>query len=268
MNIHMRLETTADRYAVEAMTREAFWRFWEGGLRICDEHLLVHKLRGAEGFVPELNTVAEIDGKIAGHIIFTKSRVEDDSGKTYGTLTFGPLTVLPEFQGKGIGRALMKHTFDTAAGMGFRAVIIFGHPDYYPRAGFRRAAEFGITAPDGKTFDALMAYPLYDGALDGISGRYFIDPVYERLNQEETLEFDKRFPAKEPHIPIPLSVLLERLEHGAAEAVKRQGFSTFEEIRSRSEREIMSIEGVDEKTLETIRRLMRENGRDWGKQGG
>jgi len=266
MNITFRLETPADQTAVEAMTREAFWRFWEDDRKVCDEHLLVHKLRTAQGFVPELNTVAEIDGKLAGHIIFTKSRVADETGKVHETLTFGPLTVLPDMQSKGVGRALMRHTFEKAKQLGYRAVIIFGHADYYPRAGFKRAAEFGITDENGKTFDALMVCPLVEGALDGIQGKYHIDPVYHQLNQEDALTFDQKFPPKTPYVPAPISVLLNRLEPEAAKAIQSQDFKTIDVIRSRSEREIASIPGMDAKAVETVRAVMREHGCRWGEK--
>ena len=206
MELIIRLETPADHYAVEEITRDAFWEFWdseyrESGKRICDEHLLVHKLRNVEAFVPELNYIAEADGKIVGHIIYTKSWIESEDGTKHETLTFGPLTVTPEYQRKGIGKALMKHTLTKAKELGYRAVLIFGHPEYYPRVGFKRAGDFGLTTPDGKTFDAFMVYPLYNGALNEIKGKYYIDPVYEDLPQEEVLEFDKRFPPKELYVP-------------------------------------------------------------------
>ena len=124
MNITFRLEIPADYYAVEAMTREAFWQFWETDRTVCDEHLLVGKLRTCPSFVPELNFIAEINGELAGHIIFSKSRIEDSGGKTHETLTFGPLTVSPKFQCQGVGKALMRHAFDEAVRLGFRAVII------------------------------------------------------------------------------------------------------------------------------------------------
>ena len=91
MNLTFRLETSDDHYAVEELTREAFWEFWEDDRIICDEHLLVYKLRQAAGFVPELNLVAELDGKLAGHIIYSKCRIEVDDGESYEMLTFGPL---------------------------------------------------------------------------------------------------------------------------------------------------------------------------------
>ena len=202
MNLHIRIETPDDYYAVEALTREAFWEFWEtDGRVICDEHLLVHRLRFAPSFVPDLSLIAELDGKIVGHIIYSKSKVVSDFGHEHEVLTFGPLSVLPEVQKRGVGQSLMHYSFDVARRLGYRAVIIYGHPDYYPRVGFRHAAEVGITDPDGKSFDYIMALPLYDGALDGISGKHYIDPVYFALTQEDTLEFDKRFPPKAPYVP-------------------------------------------------------------------
>lgn len=266
--IHIRLETPAHHHAVEEMTREAFWRFWESDRKICDEHFLVHKLRNSQAFVPELNYIAEVDGRLAGHIIYTKSRIEDDAGKCHETLTFGPLTVLPEFQGKGVGKALMRHTFDEARRLGYRAVIILGHPDYYPQVGFRRAAEFNITTADGKTFDPFMALPLYDGALDGICGRYYIDAVYEQLNQKDVLEFDKRFPPKKPHTLTAVSVLLDRLDPDAAKAVEGLDLPSLDAMRAKSEREISVLPGIDRKAIDTIRTVMTQHNYQWGKSKG
>ena len=266
MDITFRLETPDDYYAVEEMTRETFWSFWEEDEErtVCNEHMLVHKLRDVEAFVPELNTVAEVDGKIVGHIIYTKSWIEADDGKTYETLTFGPLTVLPEYQSRGIGRALMFYTFKEAKRLGYRAVLIFGHPDYYPRVGFKYAADFGLTTTDGSTFDAFQVYELYEGALDGIHGKYDIDPIYMQLTEEETLEYDKRFPPKEPHVLTPIDVLLSRLEPAAAAGIKEKGFKSLDVLKSLSEREVSSFPGVDAKAIETIRETMKEHDFPWG----
>ena len=266
MDIKIRLETPEDYHEVEAMTRETFWQFWEDDRTICDEHLLVHKLRSADAFIPELDYVAELDGKIVGHIIYTKSWIVADDGKKYDTLTFGPLTALPEYQGKGIGKALMKHSFAKGKELGYRAVIIYGIPDYYPRVGFKRAAELGLTTADGSVFDAFLVYPLYEGALDGIRGKHDFDPVYMQLTQEEALEFDKRFPPKKPHIQVPIGVLLERLEPNAVNALKEKGFKTVDVLKSQSEREISSLPGMDAKGVETIRCLMKELKYPWGEK--
>ena len=260
----IRQETPADHYAVEELTREAFWNtFWDKGQQICDEPLLVSKLRKSEAFVPELNLVAELDGAIVGHIIYSISKIVCDDGTTHKTLTFGPLSVHPSCQGNGIGAALMRHSFDIARDMGHRAVIIFGHPNYYPRVGFRPAAEFGITTADGGNFDAFMALPLYEGALDGICGKYYLDAVYEQLTQEEALEFDKKFPPKAFHTPAGIDVLLDRLEPVARAAVESLGFHTVALFKTRSLREISALEGIDEKAIDTIRKVLQENGIVW-----
>ena len=261
----IRLETPNDHYAVEEITRDAFWRFWEDDRTICDEHLLVNKLRNVDALVKELNCVAEIDGKIVGHIIYTKSWIESDDEKKHEVLTFGPLTVSPEYQSRGIGRALMEHTFAEARKLGYRAVLIFGIPDYYPRIGFRRAAEFNLKPPEGEGFDAFMVYLLYEGALDGIEGEYHIDPVYMGLTQEEALEFDKRFPPKEAHKPTLIKDLLERLEPDAVKAIEKAGFKTFDVIKSWSEREVSSLPSIDAKAMEVIHTMMCERGFPWGK---
>ena len=264
MNVIIRRETPADHRAVEELTREAFWAFWEPDQILCNEHLLVHRLRSVSSFVPELDFVAELDGKLVGHIIYSKSKVVSDDGKEHETLTFGPLSVLPEHQNKGIGRALMTHSFAEAKRLGYRAVIIFGHPDYYPRAGFRRAAEFGITTGDGHTFDPFMVYPFYAGALDGICGRYFLDPVYDSLTEAEALAFDKRFPPKEPFVPAPINLLLGRLEPDARNALAGTGCPSLEMMKTKSEREISALPGIDAKAVETVRSVLREHGVRWG----
>ncbi|MCL2820557.1 MAG: N-acetyltransferase [Oscillospiraceae bacterium] len=266
MNLIIRPETPDNYYAVEELTREAFWEFWEEDEDriMCNEHLLVHKLRSVKALVPELNCVAVLDGQIVGHIIYTKSWIESEDGTKHDTLTFGPLSVKPEFQSRGIGRALMQHTFEIGRKLGFPAVLIFGIPDYYPRVGFRRAAEFGITTSDGAVFDPFMVYLLYEGALDGIHGKYYIDSVYDDLTEEETLEFDKRFPEKKLHEFTPVDVLISRLEPEAANAIKGLNIKTLDVIKSKSEREISSLPGMDDNAIKTIRAVMKEHKFPWG----
>lgn len=262
-----RLECPNDHYAVEELTRDAHWSGnWDIEPRICDEHLLVHRLRKCPSYVPELNYVAEIDGKIVGHIIYSKSKIVDTAGNEHETLTFGPLSVLPEYQNLGIGKALIRHTFNEAKRLGYRAVLIFGHPDYYPRVGFRRAAEFGITTSDGKNFDAFMAYPLYNDALDSLNGKYFIDPVYDNLSGEDVQEFDKKFPAKELHKPIPINVLFDRLPPPAQEALADLRGKALKIMTTRSEHEVSSLNGMDSSSVEIIRSVMHEHGLGWGRQ--
>lgn len=263
MDIVLRLERPEDHHAVEELTREAFWKCIRG---FCDEHLLAHRLRKCQVFVPELDYVAEVDGRIVGNIMYTKARIVEPSGKAHEVLTFGPLSVLPEYQNRGIGKALMLRTFDEARKLGYRAIVIFGHPDYYPRMGFRRAAEFGITTADGSSFDAFMVLPLYEGALDEIRGRFFIDPVFESLDEKDVLEFDRNFPPKAKYVPVPINVLIDRLEGDARKALEGAGITYLDELTHRSEGDILAIPGMDEKALNTVRQVMLEHGWRWGKR--
>ncbi|MCL2378550.1 MAG: N-acetyltransferase [Defluviitaleaceae bacterium] len=275
--LHLRQERPEDHYAVESITREAHWDGnWDMQPQICDTHLLVHRLRQCPSYVPKLHYVAELEGKLVGHIMYCASKIVDDAGKTYETLTFGPLSVLPEYQGQGIGKTLMQHTFEKAkhlraavsSGDGlpakYRAILIFGHPDYYPRVGFKRASEFGITDSSGKSYDPFMAYLLYEGALDGVSGRYYIDPAYENLTQEDILAFDKKFPPKEMHIPVSINALLDRLSPSAQKALEGLKEKSLMIMQTKSEREITSLDGIDTNAIETIRAVMREHGCNWG----
>lgn len=194
--ITLRPETERDYRAVEQLTRDAFWDIYKPG---CDEHLLAHKLRGAKAFLHELDYVAEQDGRIVGNIMYSAARVVDDNGYARPVLVFGPLSVLPACQGQGIGSALVWHTLDIAQKAGHPAVIIFGNPDFYHRFGFKSADQFGITTRDGANFDAFMALPLYEGALNGITGRFYEDDIFQ-VDPLELAEFDKVFPYREKHV--------------------------------------------------------------------
>ena len=91
----IRLETPHDYREVEHITREAFWNHYLPG---CDEHYLAHILRGSSCFLPELDFVAELDGKIVGNIMYTRAVVFCDDGIEFPVLSFGPVSVLPDFQ--------------------------------------------------------------------------------------------------------------------------------------------------------------------------
>jgi predicted N-acetyltransferase YhbS/uncharacterized protein YdhG (YjbR/CyaY superfamily) len=155
------------------------------------EALLARKLRNCAVFVPELNYVAELNGSVIGSIVYTRSKVVGDDGE-WETLTFGPVSVLPKYQRDGVGSALIHKTLEIARELGYRAVLIYGHESYYPRFGFKPASEFGITTEDGKNFPAFMALPLYDGALDGVSGRLICDEVYSTLDKAESDKLNEK----------------------------------------------------------------------------
>ncbi len=134
MNLTIRLENPADYRTVEELTREAFWKNTDLGVTIV-EHLLVHKLRKSTIFVPELDYVAETDGKTVGNIMYSISKIIAEDNREHEVLTFGPLSVLPEYQNQGVGKALVQFTIAEAKRLGYTAIVFCGEPDYYPRLG-------------------------------------------------------------------------------------------------------------------------------------
>ncbi len=81
-----------------------------------------------------------------------------------------------------------------AADKGYKGIVIFGEPDYYPRIGFKTCDHFQITTPDGKNFDAFMGIELIKDGLKNIKGKFYESKVFENLPAEEVEEFDKQFP--------------------------------------------------------------------------
>jgi predicted N-acetyltransferase YhbS len=138
----IRQETPNDYLDVYQLTKAAFF-----GLAITDgdEQDIAVGLRKRESFIPSLSLVAELDGQLVGHILFTKITV---GGKP--ALCLGPLAILPEKQQQAIGNALIRRGHEVAERLGFSACILVGHPEYYPRFGYELASKHNITMP----FDA------------------------------------------------------------------------------------------------------------------
>ena len=191
--IRIALETEAERLAVENVMREAFWNYYSPA---CTEHYLVHVMRNCSAFVPELSLAAHDGDKIVGGAMCVMARIDGDDGIRREVLTLGPIGVLSEYQNGGIGAALIERTAEIARGMGFRAILLCGDPDYYARRGFVPAESFCIRNAENMYADALQARELRGGALAGAAGIYFEDEIY---NIDETLaaEYDKLFPPKE-----------------------------------------------------------------------
>lgn len=192
MKINIRRETESDYRIVEELTREAFWNLNVPG---CDEHYLVHVLRSHPDFIPDMDFVAEADERIIGNIMYTKSFVIDDDNNRLDTLTFGPLSVHPEFQRKGVGSSLINHTREIAVKNNVSAIIILGHPHNYCRHGFRNSMDYGISNSEGRYPYGQLVLELEKGVFEGRRWRFHYSPVFE-LDPGAVEAFDKGFPAK------------------------------------------------------------------------
>lgn len=201
----IRLEQEKDYRRVEEITREAFWNLYVPG---CDEHYLVHKIRTSSYFIPELAFVAELDGSVVGSIFFTKSYIVEDDGTKRETITFGPVSVLPELHGKGIGFQLINHAIEEATRLGYQAILIYGYESYYQRFGFRPAKEFGISDPEGRYPKAHLALELQEGALADVKGKAF-EYLESLLDESELEEYEATFPPKEKKVTPSQKVFAE-----------------------------------------------------------
>lgn len=181
----------------ENITRETFWNLFKSG---CDEHLVLHNLRKSNCYIPNLDMVALLDNRIVGHIITTKAKVIDAQNNEHQVLCVGPISVLPEFQNKGIGGKLLNESISIAKKLGYSGMILFGHPDYYHRFRFVNAQKYGITTKEGLNFEPFMALELYQNALLTVSGKFYEDKAFE-TNESELDEFEKLFPKKEKSKP-------------------------------------------------------------------
>lgn len=134
------------------------------------EQFLVEKLRTSKAFIPELSLVAEDnDGDVAGHILFTKITIEDGS-ESFGSLALAPVSVKPEFQNKGIGGQLILHGHQIARELGYQSVILLGHEKYYPKFGYEKTSNFGISFPFEIPEENGMAIELVKDGLKNIRG--------------------------------------------------------------------------------------------------
>lgn len=189
----IRREEKADYSAVEELIRDAFWNVHVPG---CDEHYLAHIIREHPDFVPELDMVAEIDGKIVGSIIYTVGKLISEDGKTKECLSFGPIAVHPDYQRKGIGKALIETTFDLAKKMGYESVVIFGHPGNYVSRGFVSCMRVNVCVGDGYFPTAMLVKSLVPNAFDGKRWSFSESSAFE-YDPADAEKFDAGFPQKE-----------------------------------------------------------------------
>lgn len=194
--ITIRLEKPEDYRTVEELTRAAFNnpdRVERSQIGCPMEHHMVHRLREKDGIM-NLNFVAEMNGRIVGHIIYSHAHILQTDGSKIDVLDFGPISVCPEMQKAGVGSALMKHSIEEAKKLGYGAILFFGHPDYYPRFGFVDAREFNITDINGENYPAFIAMELVEGYLKNVAGKFIEADIYnDDLNREHAKEFDKIF---------------------------------------------------------------------------
>lgn len=190
----IRKETEKDYLDVENLAREAFWNLSIPG---CFEHYFIHIMRDHKDFIPELDYVIELDGKVIASVMYCKAKLKDENGNEKHIVTMGPLCVHPEYQRRGYGKALLEHTFRIAADMGYDTIINFGNPDNYVARGYKSCRKYNVCF-EGDFFPAaLLVKVLKEDALDGRKWYYYPSDVDKPCDDEKAVEkFDAQFPPK------------------------------------------------------------------------
>jgi putative acetyltransferase len=147
LKVAVRSETDADAGAIAEVTAAAFRT-----LEISNhtEQFIISALRAAKALTVSL--VAEVDGRVVGHIAFSPVAISDGTRNWYG---LGPVSVLPEYQRQGIGKALMQEGLSRLKNMNAQGCCLVGHPDYYGKFGFKNMSGLVLEGVPQEFFLAL-----------------------------------------------------------------------------------------------------------------
>jgi putative acetyltransferase len=173
--IHIRPEKPDDIARIDELARLAF----QGE----EEATLIAAIRASDFFIPALSLVALDDtDQTVGHILFSPVTIESsEESKSAEALALAPMAVLPEYQNKGIGTLLVQHGLAACKKLGYSIVIVVGHPEYYPRFGFRPARDCGLEAPFEVPDEAFMVCELVPGALKNVRGVVKYSPAFDSV---------------------------------------------------------------------------------------
>ena len=164
MNIIIRQEQNTDYEIVFELIENAF-----NGQTYSDgsEGELVYRLRQSKSFEPRLSLVAEDEGLLVGHILFTPIQlINNDS--IISSLALAPVAVSPEYQRKGIGSQLINEGHRIARELGYQSIIVMGHPNYYPYFGYQPTVNWGIRSPFDVPPEYFMALELTPDSLKNV----------------------------------------------------------------------------------------------------
>ncbi len=166
--INIRRETFTDYPAIAQINTLAFGQD--------NEAQLVERIRHSDRYIPELSLVAEIQGIVVGHILF--SYIDLANEQTLQVLALAPLAIHPEFQRQGIGSALIKAGLEIAETNKEAVVIVLGHPEFYTRFGFQVSVIYGIESPFPvpEEFFMVKTLPSYQ---ESYKGKVIYPPAFD-----------------------------------------------------------------------------------------
>lgn len=195
-NLIIRREQETDYRKTEELTRESFWNVYRPG---CMEHYVLHCYRNDPAFVPELDLVMEREGEMIGQVIYVRSEIRCDDGRSVPIMTFGPICIAPAYKRQGYGKRLLDDSMERAKEMGAGALAITGNILFYGKSGFVPAKTKGIRYADDPDADYFLIRELTPGFLDGITGTYHDPEGYFVCEQhpEAFAQYESSFPPKQ-----------------------------------------------------------------------
>ena len=156
--VTIRQENNSDLTAISNVNRCAF--AGEG------EAEFVSSIRGSSHFVRELSLVAEFNGRIIGHILMFKTVLHQQNGDVE-VLALAPMSVMPSQSHRGVGSALVRAAMSKAVSLGYPAVVVVGHPEYYAKFAFEPAVKWGVEVSLSVPEDSVSVRELISGSLTG-----------------------------------------------------------------------------------------------------
>jgi putative acetyltransferase len=142
---------------------------------------LVNDLLADPTAKPVLSMIALHQDQIVGHILFTNSVIK--GYESIGSAILAPLAVDPDFQNQGLGSSLISEGLKILVASGVKLVFVLGHPDYYPRSGFKPAGRYGFEAPypiPEAVEEAWMVQELNPGYIGSVKGSIICAEVLDR----------------------------------------------------------------------------------------
>ncbi len=169
--MRIRREEPSDSPTVRAVNEAAF--------ETSEEADLVDALRKTSHSLVSL--VAEVDGEVVGHILFSPVSLAGNS--EVHLMGLGPMAVAPDYQRQGIGSALVREGLRQCIGQSCSAVVVLGHPEYYPRFGFVPASRYGISSEYDVPDEVFMVIELQPGSLQDVSGRVAYNEAFSGVEK-------------------------------------------------------------------------------------
>lgn len=148
---------------------------------------LIEEIRYSEYYIPKLSFVAELDGKIVGHFLFSKFPLSPTKegghgdGKDTEIVMLAPVSVHADYLGQGIGKAMLTLGIEKVKAFGYKGITVEGNFNFYNKVGFRTSSEYNIFPTSGYPMTeprCMMCQETTEGSLEGIQGYIVYDMYY------------------------------------------------------------------------------------------